>query len=402
MSEKISINMDKLARLYNDDGLTTMELAEHFNTSERTITRRVWRLRKDGKIKEKKVIPIDRKLNIDKSELLKLLALYKSKQKVAVKLEVSLKVISDLCNEYNILDNKAWSLLLNSSLSDLTSKYSGFKIVNKKPRGDETLMIGLSDWHVGKKVLDYKKNIIYDENIFKFRMEKLLSSMLKIVDYHISKHINLKEVYILCLGDMANDEGIYPTQIYQQEFSPPMQVMLAVEYLFKLIQALIDRGLEVKFRGIKGNHGRLGKDADPSSNWDLMIYMILNYVKKIRDLKKLDIEFSDSDYFPFKIRNWRYLLRHQAYAQDETSAGAAKYLGWQLIHNADTIVSGHTHHWDVNARRIVVGSPVGLDDLSERMAKPEGTPSQLIWLCTDERSHTNIYPVDLKGRSCVK
>jgi hypothetical protein len=197
---------------------------------------------------------------------------------------------------------------------------------------------------------------------------------------------------------MANGEGIYPTQIYEQEISPPVQVMIAVEYLTKLIMALLDRGLQVNFRGVKGNHGRLGKDADPNSNWDLMIYMILQHVQTIKKLKNLSIEYSNSDYMVVSIRKWRYLLRHQAYIQDETPAGKSKYLGWQKIHSTSLVVSGHYHHWDVNSRRVVIGSPVGGDDLSERMAATEGDPQQLLWLATDERICTNIYPVDLKSK----
>jgi len=391
------INLDTLIKLY-ETGMTTFELAEKFKVSRRTIERRIQTLKKDGRIKGKKIIPKELSLSIDKSELLKLLALYKTKIGVARKLEVSPKTIEGLCRTFNILDNKSFSEKINTALRELTKNYKPFEIKEKQLVGDETLVIGISDWHVGKVVKDFNGKDIYNVEIFEKRIDKLIAAMLKLVDYHITKHVKLKDVFLLCTGDMANGEGIYPTQIYEQEDSPPTQVMIAVEHITKLIMALLNRGLCVNFRGVKGNHGALGRDSDPNSNWDIMIYMILQHVQKIKEIKNLSIEYSNSNYMIVPIRNWKYLLRHQAYAQDETAAGQAKYLGWLKLHNADIIVSGHTHHWDVNSRRIVIGSPVGGDDLSERMAKTEGEPSQLLWLSTNERSHTNIYPVDLKSR----
>ena len=396
-TKSIQIDLDLLAKMY-EDGTTTSELAEFFNCSSRTIDRRIQILKRDDRIKNKKNVIKEFNLKIDKSELLKLLALYNTKSEVARKLEVSLKSIESLCKQYSIVDNKTFSESVNKALIELTKDYKPLVIKHKQKTGNESLIIGLADWHTGKIVTDFKRNDIYNIEIFKARIEKLIAAMLKLVDYHITKHVKLKEVYLLCLGDMANGEGIYPTQIYEQEASPPIQVMLVVEYMFKLIQALLDRGLEVKFRGVKGNHGRLGKDADPNSNWDLMIYMILQHTQAIKGIKNLSIEYSNSDYMVVPVRKWRYLLRHEAFAQDETAAGAAKYLGWLKLHNADMIISGHTHHWDVNSRRVVVGSPVGGDDLSEKMAKTDGDPSQLLWLTTDERICTNIYPVDLKSK----
>lgn len=398
MSEKISINLDELIRLYNDN-LSTMELAEHFNVGERTISRRLWVLRRDKKIststREKYV---NEKLQISKQELLKLLTLCGTKAIVAKRLDTSTKIISNFCDYYKIIDNKSMSENLNKILKELIKDYKPFVIKSNNHGAGETLVIGISDWHVGKTVKDSSGKILYDMNVFAARINKLLKAMLKLIDSHIAKHVVITDIVILCTGDMANGEGIYPTQVYDQSDAPPKQVMTAVKYMMKLILSLLKRNIPVKFYGCLGNHGMTGKNFDPISNWDIMIYMILKYTKETLKLKNLEINYSESDYMLVNIRKWKYLLRHKAYAQDETAAGQAKYLGWQKIHDADVIVSGHVHHWSVNGRRIVIGSTVGQDDLSERMAKAEGEPSQLLWLSTDERSHTNIYAVDLKSR----
>ena len=396
MSNKIIIDEKQLIEDYKK-GLNDKALSELHEASERTIRYKLQDLRNQGKIPFRSELNLISKeinpANINKSELLKLLALYNTKAKVAKYLEVSGNSISKLCEEYEIIDSKTHSLQVNSALKELTKTYAPLKVKRTPVTGTETVVLGLADWHAGKDTATYNMSI------FNKRINKLLANSLKLIDKHITKHVKVDRVVILSAGDMANGEGIYPTQAYHQNEAPPQQVMLVVENFMKIILSLLKRGIPVDFYGVKGNHGRLGKDADPASNWDLMIYMILQQNKQLMNLKNLTVNFNESDYLEVPIRKWRYLLRHEAFAQDETSAGQAKYLGWQKIHNADVIVSGHVHHWDIGERKIVIGSPVGGDDLSERMACTTGNPSQLLWLVTDERSHTNIYPVDLKSKT---
>jgi hypothetical protein len=382
-------------------GTTDSELAEIFDTSVRTVGRKLKELRDNNEIPYRALIENNDITNnrISEFELLKLLALYETKAKVAKLLNLPISTITNYCKTYNIEDNKTKSERLNKTLKELTSGYKPAKIDKHLKVDGESLIIDIGDWHLGKLVRDETGNYLYNVEIANNRISKLIEGMLKLLDSHLVKHIKVEEAIIICGGDMANGEGIYPTQVYDQSDAPPKQVMFCVELIMKLVLALLDRSLPVKFYGVKGNHGRLGKDSDPASNWDLMIYMILKHISKIQKLDSFYVEYTEADYLPITVRNkWRYLIRHEGFLQDETSAGRAKYLGWMKEHKADLIVSHHFHHWSVNDRKIINGSPVGRDDLSERMAVSDGEPSQLLWVATDERSHTNFYPVDLKSK----
>jgi len=392
---------DRIILEYNK-GATDLELSEIFDISISTVQRKLSKLRAEDKIMYRSnTFAIKEELNEDsllsKFELLKLFAIYKTKAVIAKQLHISPEVISKSCIKHGIEDSKTKATKLNFILKDLTKDYKKAKL-NKQLKVDgESLVIDIGDWHIGKTVKDGKGKLIYNVEIAKIRIEKLIQGMLKLLDYHLVKHIKVEEAIIICGGDMANGEGIYPTQTYDQSEAPPKQVMIVVGLIMSLVLALLDRNLPVKLYGVKGNHGRLGKDADPASNWDLMAYMILKFAQREKGLKKFSVEYTEADYLSITVRNkWKYLIRHEAFAQDETSAGRAKYLGWMKLHNADVIVSHHVHHWSVNHRKIVNGSPVGGDDLSERMAVSDGKPSQLLWVATDERSHTDFYPVDLK------
>lgn len=265
-------------------------------------------------------------------------------------------------------------------------------------KGD-TLVIHITDLHAGKIVKDENGKIIYNESIFKLRMDRLCTQTLKLLDHHISRGVSITNVVILSTGDLANGEDIYATQAYEQEIAPPKQVMLVVDVLTKLILSLLKRKLTVNFYGVKGNHGRTGKDTDPTANWDLMIYLILNFWEKyVLKNPNLKIKYAETDYLTLDIRGHRYLIRHIAPEQADTPSGRVKFNEWARMYNVDGIVYGHYHHFsvsDVDGVRVFRGgSTVGGDSLSESMAKLS-EPVQLVWGVNEARVSTFFYAVDL-------
>lgn len=269
-------------------------------------------------------------------------------------------------------------------------------------KSGDTLVIHLSDLHAGKEVKDQDGKTIYNGRIFKERINIFISQVLKLLDNNIVKGVPITDAVILSTGDNANGENIYETQVYEQELTPPRQVMLVVETYCKLIKALLARGLKVSFYGCKGNHGRLSKEADPASNWDAMSYLVLDYWSRaILKSNKFSIRYSEeTDYLTLSIRGHRYLIRHIAPEQGDSPAGRVKINEWARTHKVDAVVYGHWHHFaicDVDGIRVFRGgSLVGGDSLSESMAK-SAEPIQLVWGVNEDRVSTFIYAVDLGG-----
>lgn len=398
---KCSINLQAFKKDYNN-GLNTVQLAEKHKVSQRTVERISAKLRAKGDLDYKRYVTKSKVIKDDSSitqkELLKLLALYETKTAVAQKLGISESKIRKLCKQYNIIDSTTHSKLLIESLHELTKNITPYKAAKTHSHiSGETLVIHLTDWHAGKLVKDQEGKVLYNENIFKQRMDKFCAQILKLLDNHIKKGTKINNVVVVSTGDNANGEDIYATQAYEQELAPPYQVMLVVEVFTKLIQALLDRKLNVKFYGVKGNHGRLGKDKDPNSNWDIMIYLILKHWAYSNN-KKVEINYSKLDYLNFEIQGWKYHIRHIAPEQSDTSAGRVKFGGWASMHNADAIVYGHFHHFgifDANGVRVFRGgSPIGADEFAESLAK-EADPIQLVWGVSKDRILTFSYAVDL-------
>ena len=274
------------------------------------------------------------------------------------------------------------------------------KITTKKV-GD-TLNVLLADWHVGRTIKDEYGNVVYNTETFKQRAELLTGQLFNLVDKYVSKGTPITNVNILSTGDIADGSGIFATQETLSELSPPFQVTTAVEVIRTLILSFLARELPVSFYGVKGNHGEIrvnGKNKDPNANWDLMIYLMLDFwANTIVNNKKLSISYSELDYLNFDVRGWKYHIRHIAPSQSETAAGKAKYLGWIKKHNFKVLACGHLHHWGVwdRSKTTIIrgGSLTGEDEFSETLAE-ESEPVQVIWGCNESRPVSFIYPLDL-------
>jgi predicted phosphodiesterase len=275
-------------------------------------------------------------------------------------------------------------------------------IASKQSKVDikgDTLVIQLTDLHAGKIVKNQEGELIYNEIIFRNRINRLCEQTLKLLDNNISKGVPINDVVIISCGDLANGEGIYLTQAYEQEIAPPKQVMLVVDVISKLIVSLLERKLSIKFYGVRGNHGRTGKDTDVTSNWDLMIYMILDFWSKfVLKNPKIEIKYTETEYLKFDIRGHGYLIRHIAPEQVDSPAGRVKINEWARRYEVKGICYGHYHHAGIfdcdDVRVFRGGSTVGGDSLSDNMAK-HSEPIQVIWGVNEARVSTFIYLVDL-------
>jgi len=293
------------------------------------------------------------------------------------------------------------SIVINT-LQDKLNDVEPYKINVSTAKAGDTLVIQLSDLHAGKIVKDQNGDTVYDEKIFRERIDRLCTQILKLLDNNIRKGVPITDAVIISTGDQANGENIYATQAYEQELAPPKQVMLVVEVISKLIVSLLDRKLSVRFYGVKGNHGRTGKDTDPSANWDLQIYLILDFWERyVLKSPKLSINYAETDYMTFDIRGHKYMIRHIAPEQADSPSGRVKFNEWARMYNAEGIVYGHWHHFglfDVDGVRVFRGgSTVGGDSLSESMAK-HSEPIQLVWGVNDDRASTFFYAVDLNSK----
>ena len=367
------VNIDSMEFIKKcNAGWQTQKLAQYFACSERTIRNYKSRFRSQGLIadreqlnkivlkrekdKEKKerIRQEQEKLKlftsvedmISKDDLMRLLVIHKTRDEVAKQLHVTKQKINNLCKKFNIMDKSEQSEKFIHQLNVSLNTIAAYKTMPRpKDIAPEHFVTHFTDWHAGKKVIRENDKITFDTGIFHERVHRMLERPLYLLDHHVKFGANIGMVDILNTGDLTNGENIYPGQEFQQEASPPDQVMLVVEAQIKFIKALLAEGYPVRCHCVRGNHGRTSKDGDPSSNWDVMIYKILDFWQKINKVDNCEIIYTESEYLNTDINGWKYHLRHIAFEQGDTSAGRSKFHGWGAMHDCDALVYGHWHHW---------------------------------------------------------
>lgn len=378
-NDVITDNIDiKIIPLYKQ-GLSDAEIGKEVNLSGRTIEKRLQRLRKQGLIEYRTNLPL---IN-----------------------QNGKKIMSDkFTYDYYTQHIEYLKSYLNK-IQVLTPTVQHYK----KDSQADSLIINFTDWHIGRLVKDERGVIVYNEKIFKERIDSLLQEILKLLDLYISRGTPIDEVVILSTGDLLDGQGIFPTQETVTEFAPPFQVELGINTIVSFIRAILKRKLPVKFYGVKGNHGEIrmnGKSRDPNANWDLMLYLMLNFwVNENKLTNKVSVKYSELDFLNLIIKGQKYLIRHIAPAQLEGTAGKARLLAWGDMHDYDALVFGHLHHWlagDINGKTVFRGGCVsGIDEHCESGGYIT-TPCQLIWGCNAKRPMTFLYAVDLgKGKKNI-
>lgn len=213
------------------------------------------------------------------------------------------KMVKTHEKEYGELAKKAISRMANmdyflSNVERIVSTYEPKNIQfvpERLPKGIyPPITIAISDFHFGKA-----------------GTSEIVERMLKIAQYIISQPNT--EVQILSLGDLAEafvEGGMHPWQEAWMELTGYDLMMYIVNVFENFLLEIYKSGKSVTFRGIGGNHDRLGKthSDDQKRSWALIVYELIK-----RWLSKFEIEIeilresvNAFDYGPnrFIIAHW--------------------------------------------------------------------------------------------------
>ena len=264
-------------------------------------------------------------------------------------------------------------------------------------KGKESANLLISDLHTGKQVYDDSGNCLYNKDILAFKLSVLRERVVKLLTKHL--RINtLDEFNILLLGDIVDGSGIYPNQELNQDLTWIIdQIALAVAGIWDLVLAILAVGLTVNIYAVPGNHGRQGKETPLQNNFDYIVYQQL-YMLAMGN-EKVNVNYSmGTPYLNVGVKGWKVHLRHIAPAQTETPAARAKIGGWRGIHGWDILCYAHLHHPGtgtyLESDTIMNGSPIGIDDFSESLAK-FSRPSQTLFGIDPEIGKSFYYTVYL-------
>lgn len=234
--------------------------------------------------------------------------------------------------------------------------------------GDKTLIICVSDWHVGYVINDYKGNS-YNYKIAQLRLSRLLSEIHK----EINKN-NIKKVIIVQSGDITEGTYLRQNQSYNCEFNSNEQIVMAEELLFNFTQSVSEMEVNVDVYSVGGNHQRGNGNKDANIEGDSNIVVINENLKKMFRLAKNDrVSFKDIDYKEdcavFDINGFKVKVLHgdkspnntKKLYDSEASMDDCRY---------DLIIQGHYHNFNVSSQNnggkvITVGCLFGYNPYSK-------------------------------------
>lgn len=167
---------------------------------------------------------------------------------------------------------------------------------------DETALLLLSDVHIGKKTVSY------NPRVFVKRLRKLERSMMSIITA-VRHERPIRKLVVAWGGDIVDAESIYPAQAVEHISIPIIDQIFTVgtPELTKFLLFCLDNFEEVECRCVRGNHGRMTGQAkwtsSKSTNWDFVVYKVLEGQTKNQPRLKWNINYKD----------WKSMFREQGY-----------------------------------------------------------------------------------------
>jgi len=271
-----------------------------------------------------------------------------------------------------------------------------YKSVGNSKEEEEAVLI-LSDVHVGKITKSY------NSDIFKERLNIVNNRMLRIIEL-LRNGYKINTLNIVLGGDIVDGESIYPTQAMSIDQGALKQVFqTGVPEFSSMFINLLKYFKKINIHCIKGNHGRSGKFADETSNWDLALYEAC----KATTQNYKNIEWNISYYWDnrFKIYDWKFLLVHGHQIKMQLNIPhygvTTKGMRWQGSSKGgfDYLLMGHFHtaqmaEWN-QFEYFMNGTFSTDDEFSEEVIGMMGSAKQLFFGVHPRKGITWRYKINL-------
>ena len=302
----------------------------------------------------------------------------------------------------SVLPRESQALALRSAeaLKQALRDVKKLRAIKPVRSNNETLVSIISDAHAGKKI---KGGAIYNLEIACNNIAEVGLKSAHILKNHVAGKVD--EIVLALAGDIIDGWGIYPGQSFSTDCPVPEQVFEATCAIRVALGHLREAAPNAPIRVVcvKGNHGRVHKDAHPDTNWDMSVYYSLLLMLGQEEDLGISVEFpTDSDFINFDIKGHRVHMRHKAPSQAETASGRAKFAGWLNRHEFDLMICADLHHiglTEIDGKIIVRNSapfPAD-DDLPERMGV-DSRASQWVFGVSKHRIPTFMYPIFFEER----
>lgn len=312
------LNEKLFIELYNV-GKSDVQLAQLFETAERTIQRYCERLRNQNKIKLRKTIgQAKEKTNHPHSEIFEEVQVY--------------------------LDNA------REVYKKFDSFFSNIKFQGKWNAKNQTedMVLVWSDMHTGMINHHPLSNVVtYNEEIQEQEVIALLKGIKRFYQLYKSSY-NIETFYIFDAGDNITNDRIFEGQKTEITCGVGQQILKCFEIQSRVIQELLKLYPKVKMIKVPGNHGRTTSkpiNEDATNSFEFLLGKMLQ--ERFKNNKRVEIVVPERYRYTLTIRGHKYLLFHGNNIRGATLNSierAAKDLATLAYEEFyDVMVIGHFH-----------------------------------------------------------
>lgn len=282
---------------------------------------------------------------------------------------------SDQKREYR---NRLRSLARLEHLEDFLKQeyevYEPVKLETKmlKDKSDKEMIVMLSDWHIGMQI-DNQFNK-FNIEVAKERIGKLRERMMEKVEQD-----DIGTVHIAQLGDLVNGSIHISTRIANEE-DIIQQIIITANLLQEFVKPLIDKGINVEYYNIIGNHGRVSPNKMETAGIDenfekLLFTMMSTYYRECDNFHAHD---SKDGLITAKIKNLDFCFAHGDF---DKGAGVIAKLPQLFGCVFDYVLTGHLHRESImdygKTTHITNSALCGSDDYAMQL-RLSSKPSQKI------------------------
>ncbi|AMQ66653.1 exonuclease [Bacillus phage Shbh1] len=257
--------------------------------------------------------------------------------------------------------------------------------VPKPKKGDNYLLLCVSDWHIGA--------LVYNEETGGYNFVKLTGIVQEIVQkvLQLVQSFNIKHIYVFHVGDMIEHINMRNVnQAFEAEFPATEQIAKGQRLIVDLLMQL-SKHVHVTFGMVAGNHDRFQGNKNDKVHNDNVTYIILDTLFMLQEvfgqLPNVTLIDNRKNTYEFiqNIAGLNILVKHGDNEKKKDDVKIPKHIKNVPI---DLYIMGHIHtnrviQEDYERFHVYVGSPMGANNYSSELNLPTTTASQLIMIFTE-------------------
>lgn len=267
--------------------------------------------------------------------------------------------------------------------------------VPKPVKGDKSLILCVSDWHIGA--------LVHNEDTGGYDFHKLIGSMQSLTKQvsQIVSDFDIKHVYMFHIGDTIEHISMRNVnQAFDAEFNTSEQIAKAERLIIDML-AVLSKSAHVTFGMVAGNHDRFNGNKNDKVYNDNATYIILDHLFMVQEefgaLPNVTLIDNRADTYEFTIRiaGKNFKVKHGDHEKKNDDRKIPKHIKTEVI---DYYIMGHIHtarivQEDYSRFQVYVSSPMGANDFSKDLNLPTTQGSQLIMVMTEGSDTPMFMPV---------